>query len=394
MDEKLHIDYGSIEEIPDVKLSTTIMDSIKEERLTTSVSDSLYYARKIFFYRINDCKQPPVYSCDFRDIETSIKKSSKVYVLPIINATTLDELLNTIAQMKIPKTSIFLTMIIPPCYGKPDGKLHPSNIAVRVGAEKAFMNLSYSSNNNFPYMAAMMAMNMEDSKDYNTCLKIIECYIDKAHFQPIDQNEMIPFLKGCFNLALNSLEKLVQLKIDLNDRITVNTLTRLSETIHLIPTRRVYTMDAPEVVKDFTEYSERYRQILSVPIRKLKKGHSVRDVTSLISEMRKHPKKVTDIQLQDCLSRCSTLLVNEIDIVNADIAYKTFDLAATFMSEAMFKEARCVWAYVIKALESENPWIEQRIPRLQVAKDAMSVAVNPWGKQETTDDQAKNNNNE
>ena len=147
-----------IYEIQDIKTASESIDRIKVRSILTSFLDSIYYAKGIYHYRSSECKQPPILTCDFRDIETCIKKSTTVYIYPAFTAESLCEILHQIAGAVTSKNIVFLTMILSSHHGPCDESIMPYNLAELFDAEKVFLNLWYSNNEDSPYTASVMAM--------------------------------------------------------------------------------------------------------------------------------------------------------------------------------------------------------------------------------------------
>lgn len=263
---------------------------------------------------------------------------------------------------------------------------------------------------------------------YYPSWETIERCIDVAESRDVKQTEIIGFLKGTFNIALDVLEGLVQNGIELSDKDVVIHLMHLRKAINLLPTDRVHCMDAPDVGKEFREQEFRFHKLLSTPrqnaedsfaadwvIGKLdylqsqfEKLEQRREQLADLELMREEILEITDTaeMVDERINAVSSGIENQEskinEAVNANlceyaqvcrnllrsgsnkICLKLLDatssIAESFMSEGMFKEAQEMLKIAVMALEKENPMIQQREERLSVTRRSLETAENPFGK--------------
>lgn len=261
---------------------------------------------------------------------------------------------------------------------------------------------------------------------YYPSWETIERCIEVASTRDVKQTEIIDFLKGTFNIALDILDGLVQNGIELSDEDVVLHLMKLRKTIYLLPTDRVHCMDAPDVLKEFSEHDFRFHKILSTPKQNAEDSFSADWVVgklsylkSMFDELELLRERLADLEeLRDEILEVADtagMAEERIDTVGADIKYlehkvsktvnadlseysqichnllksgsdkicvelldATSNIADSFMSDGMFNEAQEMLKIAIMALEKENPRIQQREERLKVTRRSLEVAEHPF----------------
>lgn len=262
---------------------------------------------------------------------------------------------------------------------------------------------------------------------YYPSWEIVDRCIDVASTRDVKQTEIINFLKGTFKIALDVLDSIVQNGINLADDDVVLHLMRLRKAICLLPTDRVHCMDAPDVLKEFSEYDFRFHKILSTPEQNAEDSFSVDWVVGKLSylksqfdelellrerladfeELREEILEIPDTaeiaeerigtvcsnieylekeineavnsELRGYAIICHNLLKSGSSKIGVDILDATSNIAESFMSEGMFKEAQEMLKIAVIALEKENPRIQQREERLSVTLRSLETAEKPFG---------------
>lgn len=262
---------------------------------------------------------------------------------------------------------------------------------------------------------------------YYPSWETIERCIEVAGTRDVKQTEIIDFLKGTFNIALDVLDGLVQNGINLSDDDVVLHLMRLRKAIYLLPTDRVHCMDAPDVLKEFSEHDFRFHKILSTPEQNAEDSFSadwvvgklsylksqfdelellrerladfeelreeileipdtaeiaeerIGTVCSNIEYLEKEINEAVNSELCEYAIICHNLLKSGSSKIGVDILDATSNVAESFMSEGMFKEAQEMLKIAVIALEKENPRIQQREERLSVILRSLETAEKPFG---------------
>ena len=241
---------------------------------------------------------------------------------------------------------------------------------------------------------------------YYPSWETIERCIEVAGTRVVKQTEIIDFLKGTFNIALDALDGLVQNGINLSDDDVVLHLMRLRKAIYLLPTDRVHCMDAPDVIKEFREEEYRFHKILSTPKQNAEDSFSadwvvgklsylksqfdelellrgrlaeIDTVSADIEYLEKEINKAVNSELREYAIICHNLLKCGSSKIGTEILDATSNIADSFMSEGMFKEAQEMLKIAVIALEKENPRIQQREERLSVTLRSLETAEKPFG---------------
>lgn len=285
----------------------------------------------------------------------------------------------------------------------------------------AKMSLAYT-DKSFEELSRVMLFQL-----YYPSWETIERCIDVAEFRDVKQTEIIDFLKGTLNIALDILESLVQNGIKLSDENVVLHLMKLRKAIYLLPTDRVHCMDAPDVSKEFSDQEFRFHKILSTPKQNAEDSFSADWVVSRIDylksqfdELEQRREQLADLEaLKDEIleiTDTTEMAEERIDAVSSDIEYlentineavnanfheyvqicnnllksgsdkicvvlldAASNIAKSFMSEGMYKEAQEMLKIAVMALEKKNPKIQQREKRLSVTREYLKTAEKPFG---------------
>ena len=261
---------------------------------------------------------------------------------------------------------------------------------------------------------------------YYPSWETIERCVEVASTRNVNQTEIVDFLKGTFNIALDALDGLVQSGIELSDKDVIKHLMSLREAIYLLPTQRVYCMDAPDAVNEFREQESRFYQLLSIPKQNAENSFSadwvigglsylkkqfdelellrdkkseledlkedmiegevsadivqerVNSVRSDIERLEHEISEAIDANMDIYIHICHNLLEGGSEKIGAEILDASSDIAEVFMSEGMFSGAREMLQIAIGVLREENPRIQQREARLSVMRRSLETAEKPF----------------
>lgn len=267
---------------------------------------------------------------------------------------------------------------------------------------------------------------MEFQLEYPSWQTIERCVFE-ATSRNVKQSEIIDFLKGMFDIALDALEGLIQNGIDLSDSEVILHLMKLRKAIYLLPTDRVHCMDAPDVSKEFREQEFRFHRLLSTPKQNAEDSFAADWVVDRLSylksqfdELEQRREQLADLELMreeileitdtaemaeerinsvnsnieylenkineavnadlsEYVQICHNLLKSGSDKICVDLLEAASNIAESFMSEDQYRETQEMLKIAVMALEKENPRIQQREKRLRVTRDSLETAEKPFG---------------
>lgn len=300
------------------------------------------------------------------------------------------------------------------------GKIALQNVEDDLNKLYAKLSLAYP-DKSFEELSRIMLFQL-----YYPSWETIERCIDVAESRNVKQTEIIDFLKGTLNIALDTLNGLVQNCIELSDKDVIKHLMSLREAINLLPTQRIYCMDAPDALNEFREQESRFHQILSIPKQNAENSFStdwvigklnylkkqfdelellrekkseledLRDemsedgtsadivqeriyaVSSDIKRLEHEISEAIDANIDIYILICHNLLESGSVKIRAEILEASSDIAEVFMSEGMFNGAHDMLQIAIGVLREENPRIQQREARLSVMRRSLETAEKPF----------------
>lgn len=214
---------------------------------------------------------------------------------------------------------------------------------------------------------------MERNTDDNWAT--IQTCIMNAEMQSVEQTEMPAFLKRVFNTAIDALRELVEAGIDLGDNTVVAKLQELILAICQTPQHRILAFDVSEVIKDFEEYEVLFYGYLSLVKQDAETSFTCDWVVERLYYMAENPQKSDYQKLEFYMDICEKLNENGSDKIRAYLARATENLAHSFMSKWMRKEAKKAWIFAIKLLSQDNERIIQREKRLINAQDNIKLIM-------------------